>query len=506
MIELGSFDLKIRGSRAAGYTVEAVGPLGEWASAPFAWAPTPDLGARLEDLQVGATNQTAMEGVGKALFEALFPMDVLVVYIAVKAQLGESQGLRLRLHLPSELARLPWELLYYPPFFLCTDPRSPVVRFLDLPGTPRPLQTQPPLRLLHLIASPADTPPLGVEQEASLLGSALADLAARGMAEIIPGRPGTLAMLRNGLRQGCHIMHFSGHGGLAGGEGYLVFEDDGGRARRVDADTLAHLLRGTSVRLAVLNACESATATDADAFGSVAAALVQAGLPAVIAHQHAMPDSSAIPFAAEFYRSLAEGFPVDGAVAEGRKAIISELGSVWRERVDWATPVLFMRAADGRILDLEETKERIAATDQPAAPVVQQEVTAMGDAATIGTVSGGLVNIDFGGSPLTVPMPALPPLPDPLPGLLAELRQTVRDHTPEEMRDQALERVATLRDAATGDQPDLAVMEAVLRWFEAKVPAISGAVLSAIQGTEQRAEKAGDDVLLEFRRRFGTFS
>ena len=177
--------------------------------------------------------------------------------------------------------------------------------------------------------------------------SALADLA--GQVEIIPGQPGTLAALRDGLREGCQVLHFTGHGQFSGDQGQLLFEDEAGLGELVSSDTLAQLLRGTNVRLAVLNACESAVADEGDAFGSVAAALVRAGLPAAIAHQFPLPDSSAIPFAAEFYGALADAYPVDAAVSEGRKAILSELGPAWRDSVDWATPVLLMRAPDGRM-------------------------------------------------------------------------------------------------------------------------------------------------------------
>jgi hypothetical protein len=493
MIELKSFDLRVQGSEAAGYTVEAVGPAAERASAPFSWAPVAELAAGLQALQAGTSDRTALERVGAALFQALFPMDVMMVYVRVRAQLGEQEGLRLRLHLPSRLARLPWELLYYPPDYLALDPRSPVVRFLDLPDTPRPLATRPPLRLLHLIASPEDVPELDTEREASLLRSALADLA--GQVEIVPGQPGTLATLRDGLREGCQVLHFSGHGRFSGDKGYLLFEDEAGLGQRVDSDMLAQLLRGTNVRLAILNACESAMADEGDAFGSVAAALVRAGLPAVIAHQYPLPDSSAIPFATEFYRALADGYPIDAAVSEGRKAILSELGAAWRDSVDWATPVLLMRAPDGRILALEE-EDKGFAPGQPAAPAIHIE-----------SISGGTFTFDqrVGAGPVDAsPATQVPPTApaDPLPGLLDELRQTVRDHASREKRAPALEKVAALKGAATEKRPDLVLVESVWQWFEAEVPSLSGAVLSAILAFEPRVEEAGDELLLEFRQRF----
>ena len=60
-------------------------------------------------------------------------------------------------------------------------------------------------------------------------------------------------------------------------------------------------------------------------------------------------DATALLFAQEFYRSLALGYPVDTAMAEARRGIFLDIGS---GRRDWATPVLFLRVADGQLFDL----------------------------------------------------------------------------------------------------------------------------------------------------------
>jgi hypothetical protein len=514
MIELENFDLEVEGSEIAGYVVKATGPGGERASASFGWALLADLGDDLKAIREGTADRTVLQGAGSALFQALFPLEVLMVYVAVRAQRGGNEGLRLRLHLPPELAHWPWELLYYPPHYLSTDLCSPVVRFLDLPDTPRPLATRPPLRLLHLVASPVDSAPLDVEREMAQLRSALTSLVDQGKLEIIPAQPGTLAALREGLRQGCHILHFSGHGGHGGppgSMGYLLFEDEERRGERVDGHTLAPLLRGTGVRLAILNACESAAANEGEAFGSVAEALVRAGLPAVIAHQYALPDRSAIPFAIEFYRALADGFPADAAVSEGRKAILSELGSTWQDRVDWATPVLFMRAPDGRILSLDE--EPASTEGQPMLPGVQQTITlgdVSGNVINLGDVSGGTLNVggvNIGGvaPPAAAQTPPSQPTTERLLALLAELRQVARDQAPEAKRLQAMEKVAVLKIAATEQCPDLDTIESVLEWFEAELPQLVGAVFNVIGGIERRMRETENVLLPEFRRRFGEF-
>jgi hypothetical protein len=89
-----------------------------------------------------------------------------------------------------------------------------------------------------------------------------------------------------------------------------------------------------------------------------------------------------------------------------------------------------------------------------------------------------------------------------LPALLVELRQVVRDHTPASKRSQALEQVTALSEAVTAGQLDLDAMEAVLRWFESELPSRSGEVLSVILNARSRAEQGGDELLLDFARRF----
>ena len=345
------------------------------------------LAADLEILETGLADRATMERIGSTLFQGLFPLDVMMVYVTVMAQLEEHERLRLRLRVPPELTRLPWELLYYPPHYLSIDPRSPVVRFLDLPDPPRPLATQLPLRILHLTARPSDAPPFEADREAAQLRSALADLSSQ--VEIMPPQPGTLSALRDGLRQGCHVLHLSSRGGFSGERGYLLFEDDDGHSEPVDGEMLARLLRGTSVRLAILNTHGSALADNIQPFDSVPTALVRGGLPAVIAYQYAMTDTSAITFAAELYRALADGYPVDAAVTEGRKAILSVLGAAWRDRLDWAVPALFMRTPDGHILTPVEEAAEIRTEERPPQTVISIGEVSEGAKVVFGDLVGG---------------------------------------------------------------------------------------------------------------------
>lgn len=135
----------------------------------------------------------------------------------------------------------------------------------------------------------------------------------------------------------------------------------------------------TSLRLALLNACEGAKGSDRDIFSSTAATLVRRGLPAVIAMQYPITDAAAIQFTQEFYGQIAVGQPIDGAVAEARLAMVMETP----DSLEWATPVLYTHAADGRIFEMALSKKNAKAA---AAILARPE-------------------------PVTAQMPVVPPLP-----------------------------------------------------------------------------------------------
>jgi outer membrane protein assembly factor BamD (BamD/ComL family) len=109
------------------------------------------------------------------------------------------------------------------------------------------------------------------------------------------------------------------------------------------------------MRLAILNACEGGRASRNDPFAGTAQSLVQQGLPAVIAMQFEISDQAAITFTREFYAALADGYPVDAALTEARLAIFAANDS----GLEWGTPVLYMRAPDGRIFDLTATPPKL---------------------------------------------------------------------------------------------------------------------------------------------------
>lgn len=302
-----------------------------------------------------AETDTAKQFGGK-LFDAVFTGAVRDVYAASLAEANTRDvGLRLRLHLDSapELADLPWEFLYNSTLnrFLALSVKTPIVRFLDLPEQIRPLEVQPPLRVLVMISSPTDYDALDVEDEWRQLKSALGNLEQRGLVTLERLPNASLLALQNKIQERAyHIFHFIGHGEFdeRSRQGELVLEDNDKHGRRVSAQNLGTILHDHgSLRLVVLNACEGARSARTDPFAGVAQTLVQQGIPGVIAMQFEISDRAANLFGGGFYQALALGYPVDAALAEVRKTIFANDNAA-----EWGTPVLYMRAPDGKLFDV----------------------------------------------------------------------------------------------------------------------------------------------------------
>jgi roadblock/LC7 domain-containing protein len=305
----------------------------------------------------GRPESAPLKAFGGQLYSAVFQDELHeTLRNSVSVARAEGMGLRVRLRLRDtpELAGLPWEFLYDPRrnHFLALSHRTPLVRYLDLPDPPRPLSVEGPLRLLVMISSPSDYDTLDVEQEWRTLTGALAPLLEAGRVVVERLEAASLAALQPRLRrEEFHVFHFIGHGGYRPdwADGVLVMEDRVGRGREVAGEELGGLLSDHDpMRLAVLNACEGARSDATDPFAGVAQSLIQQGLPAVVAMQFEITDDAAIILAHELYGAVADGYPLDAALAEARRAIRND-----GNPTEWATPVLYSRAPDGRLFDLE---------------------------------------------------------------------------------------------------------------------------------------------------------
>jgi hypothetical protein len=320
---------------------------------------------------------------GSALFRALFSEQIGLLFFQSLSQThAEGRGLRIRLRInprdPSltGLQRLPWELLYRADTedFLALSRLTPVVRGLDVPRPSKPQRIESPLRILAVLSQSPQELKLDLIAE---LDHLRASLRKRSGLELQVLENPDVRTLRAVLHKTpFHVLHYMGHGTFTPhtGEGALLFCGDHGTREPISGRHLATTIKDIgSLRLVVLNACETALASTEpghNPFSGVATALVLGGVPAVVAMQAAIHDSHAIAFSAAFYDRLAHGMPVDEAMTEGRQAIHSLRPS----GAEWAMPVLFLRTESGDLFKGLEVKAatRIATRDEkPRRPGVR---------------------------------------------------------------------------------------------------------------------------------------
>jgi len=316
-----------------------------------------------------APEERPIQDLGRLLFDALLPGNGRALLAAARHRAAhEERRLRVILRVrPPELARLPWEFLFDESHNDYVCPTTTLIRNPQVAAPLRPLSVRPPLRILCMAAAPDDQEPLAIRAEQQRLGSALAGLEREGLIELGWTAGDTWRDLRTALRRSgdaqWHVFHFIGHGGFdaAAQEGTLRLSGEGGGTYDLGAENLAMVLESRpSLRLVVLNACETGRSSAADPFSSVAGALLQRGVPAALAMQFPISDRAAEEFSRTFYEGLAHRMPVDAAVTDARQAIRLAL----RGTLEWGTPVLYMRSLDGLLFDLRAAPARRSDTGE----------------------------------------------------------------------------------------------------------------------------------------------
>jgi hypothetical protein len=280
---------------------------------------------------------------------------------------------------------------------LAISPDHCLSRYVPVDDPLRVSATELPLRILIVISDPSDLgqhgmPPLNAAQEINRIQAALEERAVTGQIKADVLTHAVAADLRQKLRTfRPHVVHFIGHGGFQNDQGMLVMEDEDHLTRFVSDRQFREFFLGTEdVKLVILNACQGATQSSTKALAGLAPQVVRRGLGAVVAMQYPIPDKVSLSFAREFYRALAEYYPVDAAVAEGRRAVYQDFGS---DRPDWGTPVIFMRSPDGLLFSPPQARQEPAAQAQasPGSGKVAKSKSA------------------------STPQPAFKPTPSPLP-------------------------------------------------------------------------------------------
>jgi hypothetical protein len=493
----------------------------------------------LRRLREGFTERDELLALGQRLASYLLPPGPVRDLYQRSLGMAEAKGLRLRLRLrisPPELAALPWEYTYDEGIgdFLSLNPRTALVRYHSQPVPPRSIASHRPVPILVVISNPPDVRPLDTAREIRNLIKALRRLLEedgatidvlwsglpqeqREIEALVADQAGTRLLpdpasadgLRNALRREYRVIHYVGHGGfdeeMGGG---LVLAGDQGRGILVGARTLARELRGSSVAVIVLNACQSATESTARSYMGLAPNLIRAGVPAVVAMQYAIADSSAVSFTRALYRALADGWPLDAAVTEGRKAISARLTE---DDADWGIPVLFMRSSDGVLWKEEAGEMDGKVSTPPASPGADDQGRGDRISARIGNVGrGAQVAV---GKQITQTMAQAPA---GLTGaeraeidrLLAQLESQLAGlDIPADKKLVGQEFVGQLGQelTKTDTPPDASTIKVAGEWLLKNVPALAGTIASVFLNpiVGKVVEAAGDIAFEWVKQRFG---
>ncbi len=306
---------------------------------------------------------------GALLFKSLFSGTVgdRLSQSLAHVNASENTGLRIQIEIdPSNpalapLAALPWELLRHPEksSFLSQNILTPVVRYIDVTS----LHIVPPvpideLRILACASSPKGTGFIHDDEDLERVRRAWGQISSTNFISL--PRPCTLLKLRQALREHSpHVFHFIGHGSFDSREscGSLYFETDFFDPHEVDGELLAaNLTTEQKLRLVFLSSCEGAKIPHQygqDPYRGVASALLKSGVTSVVAMQFPVSTAAAIEFTDAFYRALADGDPIEAAVAEARLAMQREEPYSW----EWITPTLYMSSCCGSLFDKQAIRE-----------------------------------------------------------------------------------------------------------------------------------------------------
>jgi hypothetical protein len=170
------------------------------------------------------------------------------------------------------------------------------------------------VKAIFLAANPSITTRLRLDEEIRAITEKIRAAEHRNSIEVISSwavRPDDLLQSFNMHKP--QIVHFSGHGNLAG-EIILVNTDKTPKPVSIQALKFLFTTLKDNIRLVILNACYSRT--QAEAITDI--------IDCVIGMNDAIGDEAAILFAASFYRAICFGRSIQEAFDQGRTALLLE--------------------------------------------------------------------------------------------------------------------------------------------------------------------------------------
>jgi tetratricopeptide (TPR) repeat protein len=316
---------------------------------------------------------------GQTLHKELFIGQLHDSWITAQGVAQNRQDLlRLRIGMKdSRLQQLPWEALRAGMRPLATgtdvifsryilDRRQGHSAHLVNRGEP-----EKALRILMVIASPDDQDRLDLRREVSHLQSELHPVGSEDDDTLLDvqlkilEQPGRAELTQELDRGNYQVLHYAGHSNLgnAGGDLYLVSRQTG-LSERLSGEDLAGLLVNNGIKLAVFNSCRGGYSSSSEQGWqerNLAQALVNRGMPSVIAMAERIPDHVAITFTQLLYRNLKKGQSIDLSLNCTRQGLISAYGS---HQFYWALPTLYMQPSfNGYLLKTASDRENASLLD-----------------------------------------------------------------------------------------------------------------------------------------------
>ncbi len=227
--------------------------------------------------------------------------------------------------------------------------------------------SNPPLKILFVTSLPHNMPEearfLELEKEQEELIEVLGDL------EVLVDflEIASLKEIENAVAKGSHhILHISGHGSYGEDKGILYLEDEDGETEEVTGRQLADVLKKyVSLRMVIISACETARAED---FG-VAGALMEKGLPVVLAMRYPITDNAARIFTTQLYKDICRGNSICKSLFNARNCVMqyenemakkeSVGGKAALRYVEWYTPFLYINQSMDVLVDYKKSKTDI---------------------------------------------------------------------------------------------------------------------------------------------------
>lgn len=256
-----------------------------------------------------------------------------------------------------DLESLPWELVFdsFLDRFLCLSKYTPIIRYQSSPLNDLNALNSIKLKVLVLLSSPIEHSSLNLLHEKKWLRNTFASFEKNGVIGVSYLENPVFEQVQELLsRESFHIIHFSGHAGfdVKQDQGYLLFEDEAGKSRKIYASTIESLFSANQIRFAFLNACKTASQSDTYGSLSVADSCIRAGIKWVVGMQQPISDQAALAFSKSFYSVLLSKFNILDAVTSGRQNIQNQDTDFTSE---WATPVLISSTSNFQLVAIKST-------------------------------------------------------------------------------------------------------------------------------------------------------